>query len=273
MDFKLKRNVTAIAVVATAAFAGGAYAATQASQTSPRQAFLNDAAKRLKVTPQQLSEAFRGAFFDQLDAAVAAGKLTKAEADKIKQRAQTAPGLPFGGPRLGLRGLAHGFALRAPGWGPGGPGHGGRLGAAARYLGLTPQNLFKQLASGKSLAQIASARGKSVSGLKATMLAAIQARLDKAVSAKLITAAQEKQLLTRLPARLDAEINRTGFRFPHRGFGFHGPDGRAGIGPGGPAGGPGWGPGAPKGAPMPPPPGPAGLAVPPPDAPGPAYWS
>jgi hypothetical protein len=273
MDFKLKRNVTAIAVVATAAFAGGAYAATQASQTSPRQAFLNDAAKRLKVTPQQLNEAFRGAFFDQLDAAVAAGKLTKAQADKIKQRAQTGAGLPFGGPRLGLHGLAHGFALRPPGLGQAGPGHGGRLDAAATYLGLTPQNLFKQLAGGKSLAQIASARGKSVSGLKAAMLAAIHARLDKAVSAKLITAAQEQQMLTRVPARLDAEISRAGFRFPHRGFRFHGLNGGSGMGPGGPAGRPGWAPGAPKGVPMPPPPGPAGFAPPPPGAPGPAYWS
>jgi hypothetical protein len=273
-NLKLKRNATAIAVVATAAFAGGAYAATQSSQTSPRQAFLNDAAKRLKVTPSQLTGALQGALFDQLQAAVAAGKLTQAQADMIKKHVKSEPGEPgfFAHPGFGFHGLHRGFALPAPGFGAAGPGHGGRIDAAATYLGITRQQLLDQLAGGKSLAQIAKGRGKSASGLKAAMLAAIHTRLDRAVSSKLITAAQEQQILSRLPARLDAEINQAGFRPPRRGFLFrgpggrlfHGPDGRSGMGPGGYGGGPGGGP-------MMPPPGPAGLAAPPPGVPGPAY--
>jgi hypothetical protein len=273
MHFKLKRNVTAVAVVATAAFAGGAIAATQSSHTSPRQAFLNDAAGRLKVTPSQLTGALNGAFLDQLQAAVAAGKLTQAQADRIKQHVKSEAGEPgfFAHPGLRFRGLQRGFAgPPPPGFGAGGPGHGGRIAAAAGYLGLTPGQLFDQLAGGKSLAQVASARGKSVSGLKAAMLAAVRARLDKAVSSKLITAAQEQQILTRLPARLDAEINRAGFRLP-RGHLFHGPNGFPRLGFRGARSSRGFGPGAPNGLPMPPPPGPAGLAVPPPGAPGPAY--
>jgi len=272
MHFMPKRKlITAIAVLATAAAAGGAYAATQTGTTSPRQALLNDAAKRLNVTPQKLREAFQGAFFDQLNAAVAAGKLTQAQADKIKQRVQQGGGGPgwFGRPRLGFRGMQHGFLVPGPGaGGPGalapgapppggpGPGRGGRFKAAAGYLGLTQKQLFDQLAAGKSLAQVAQAGGKSVGGLKAAMLAAIRARLDKAVASKLITAAQEQQFLSRLPSRLDAEINRSGFPFHREGFRLHGAGSASRMAPGGP-----------PGAPMPPPPGPAGLPSPPPGAP------
>ena len=78
--------------------------------------------------------------------------------------------------------------------------------------------------AGKSLAQIASSRGKSVSGLKAAMTAAIKARLDKAVAAKMLTSAQEQQILSGVSSRLDAEINGKGLH-PHHGWGRMGPHG------------------------------------------------
>ncbi len=280
MQLKLKRNATAIAVVATAAFAGGAYAATQSSQSSqssPRQAFLNDAAHRLNVTPAQLRAALQGALLDQVQAAVKAGRLTPTQADMIKKHAQSeAAGPEFFPPLgLGLGRLQRGFAAPPAGFGAAGaagPAHGGRVNAAATYLGLSEQQLFDQLAGGKSLAQIAAARAKTVSGLKAAMLSAIHTRLDRAVSLKLITAAHEQQILARLPARLDAEINQAGPRsFPGRFF-FHGPGGGPGHGPGRR---PGIGPrGLNRGAgggPLMPPPGPANLVGPPPGVPGPAY--
>ncbi len=43
-------------------------------------------------------------------------------------------------------------------------------GAAARYLGLSPQALRSQLEAGKSLAEIAAAQGKSIDGLKNAIL-------------------------------------------------------------------------------------------------------
>ena len=47
----LKRKLTIVAtVLAAAAFAGGAFAATQTTGPSMRQAFLQDFAKRLNVT-------------------------------------------------------------------------------------------------------------------------------------------------------------------------------------------------------------------------------
>ena len=104
--FPKRKLVIGSTVVAVAAFAGGAVAATQGS-SNPRQQYLNDVAKRLNVTPAQLNSALNGAALDQLNAAVKAGKLTQAQADALKQRIQQgAPGgVPFIGPP-----------------GPGGPG-------------------------------------------------------------------------------------------------------------------------------------------------------
>src|SRR5205823_9479933 len=98
--------VIGTATLAVAALGGGAYAATQSS-SNPRQAFLNDVAKRLHVTPQQLQSAVKGAYLDRLQAAVAAGKLTQGQANAIKQRIQRY-GLLGAGPLLGERGLFHG---------------------------------------------------------------------------------------------------------------------------------------------------------------------
>jgi hypothetical protein len=85
----------AITLVAVVAFAGGAYAATQDSSAVGRQAFLSDAAKRLNVTPKQLESALQGAYYDQLRFAVSAGRLTPAQADAIRQRAQAYGVGPF----------------------------------------------------------------------------------------------------------------------------------------------------------------------------------
>jgi hypothetical protein len=248
----LKRKLAiGTTLLAAAAFAGGAFAATQDPSTSPEQTFLRDAAKRLNVTPAQLTAAFRGAYLDELSAAVAAGKLTNAQADAIRKRIQQS-GVPplegwggFGplglGPRLhgapgpGLGPRLHGAP--GPGLGPrfyGAPGAAGapppfgeRGGpsAAARYLGLTEQQLMAQLSAGKSLAQIAQARGKSTAGLKSALTAAVTARLDRVRTAGMITRAQEQQLVSHLSARLDAEISHAGL--PGPGMFFHGREGGA----------------------------------------------
>jgi len=151
-----KRVLLIGAVVALAAggAVGGALAASGTfDPAAERQAFLNDAAGRLKVSPKELSDALQGAFFDRLDAAVAAGRLTKAQADEIKQRSKESGGLPFlGGPKPFF---GHRF---------GGPLM-GAIDAAAKYLGLTDAELASQLQSGKSLAQVANDRNKPVDGL------------------------------------------------------------------------------------------------------------
>ena len=109
MHRSLKRNVVIVlAALAVAAFAGGAYAATQNSGPTSRQAFLNDVAKRLHVTPKELSSALSGAAVDQLQAEVKAGRLTQAQANQLEQRLKSgaaAGAVPFGPGPVAPRGL------------------------------------------------------------------------------------------------------------------------------------------------------------------------
>jgi hypothetical protein len=198
------------ATLAAVAFGGGAYAASQ-TQTNPRQAFLNDVAKRLGVTPSKLSSALSGAAMDQLNAAVKAGKLTQAQADAIKRHIQQGGPAPLG-PPIGPRPFLHHFGGHLA---FGGPMAEGPLAAAAKYLGLTDAQLLSQLGSDKSLAQVAKARNKSVSGLQSAIQAAVKARLDKAVSAGFLTKAREQRILNRMiPTIINRKIERPGFG-PH----------------------------------------------------------
>ncbi len=91
----------------------------------------------------------------------------------------------------------------------GGNGRHGHPGPAAiaAYLNLTPAQLREQLRSGKTLAQIAVAQGKTAAGLEAAIYADVQAHLDKAVAGGRFSAAQEQAILTRLKARLDDIVN------------------------------------------------------------------
>lgn len=252
MHRSFKRNlVIGLAVLGVAAFAGGAYAATQSSGPSTRQAFLNDVAKRLHVTPQQLSAALNGASTDQLQAQVKAGQITQAQANALEQRLRNGGSAP-------LWPLTPGLAGPRPGLGGGGPGRpfGPRLGygaapsalgAAAGYLGLTGPQLFQQLQNGKSLAQIATAKGKTVAGLEQAMTAPIKKALDAAVARKAITTAKEQQILSRFSANLTRRINQKGMSTPGgaRGYFRRGPG--QPYGPGNPPRGPGFVP--PSGAP------------------------
>lgn len=194
---KLAAGAAGVAVLAAG---GGAYAATS-HRTNSRQAFLNDAAGRLHVTPQQLEDALRGAAVDRLDAAVKAGRLTQQQADAIKRRLQSGGVLRPGVPRpFGRHGFRHGpFGV-------------GRLDAAARYLGMTDAQLRDQLRAGKSLADIAKAQGKSVSGLEAVLEAGLRRRLDAAVKAGRLTQAQEQKMLARLDQRIADAVQRAGLR-------------------------------------------------------------
>src|SRR5207244_3715659 len=79
---------------------GGAIAAGGSDNPSAeRQAFLSDAANRLGVSSAQLEDALKQAALDRVDAAVAAGRITQALADRIKQRIESGefgPGFRFG---------------------------------------------------------------------------------------------------------------------------------------------------------------------------------
>src|ERR1700675_846927 len=95
-----------VATILIGLAAAGAVAASRAfSPSEESKAVIDDAAAQLGVKPSALSEALKQALQNRLDAAVAAGRLTKAQADELKARIDSGDGLPFfrgPGPGLGV---------------------------------------------------------------------------------------------------------------------------------------------------------------------------
>jgi hypothetical protein len=220
----MRRKVIAGAAAALAVGGAGAgFAATKLVTQSPGEesrAIVNDAAKNLGVAPSKLSAALKKAFSDRIDAAVAAGRLTEAQGQELKQRLQSGDFPLFGPPAFGF-----GFPGPHPFF------HG--LDAAATYLGLTESQLRSRIDSGKTLAEIARAQGKSVDGLKAALVKDTKSKLDAAVRARRMSRADEQRVLQGLESRIDDLVNgKLGERFyEHRGFGFRGFRGFDGHGP------------------------------------------
>jgi hypothetical protein len=223
MDASAKHKATAGAVAALALLGGGgAIAATQlgSSPGEESKAVVSDAAKQLGIEPSKLTNALKKALEARVDAAVAAGRLTKAQGEELKKRIESDDFPLFGPPAFGF-GLEHHIGPLFHG-----------LDAAADYLGLTESELRTQLNSGKTLAEIAKAKDKSVDGLKAAMKADTKKKLDAAVAAGRLTKADEEQILSDLDQRLDDLVNAKltlRFRDEHRGFrGFDPPPFRGG---------------------------------------------
>ena len=113
-------------------------------------------------------------------------------------------GFRFGGPGLG--------GPQGPG-GPGGPGRGaGILGAdvltpAAAFLGVSLSTLESDLNGGKTLAQEATAKGKTAADLINAIVASEKTVLDAEVSAGWITSTQESNLVTGLTNAITDLVN------------------------------------------------------------------
>jgi hypothetical protein len=183
-------------LAAVAAFALGAGAASAADSPS----LVDDAAARLGVSPDKLRAAFKAALAARVDAAVAAGRLTPEQGAKLKARIASAKGLGIGVRRgilerhKAMLGRIHGKAKAR--------------GPIATYLGMTRAELRAELRSGKSLAQIAAAKGKTAAGLQAAMLAPVKAALARAVDRGRLTQARADEILARITERVATAIQR-----------------------------------------------------------------
>jgi polyhydroxyalkanoate synthesis regulator phasin len=214
------KRIAALAL-SGALLAGGTGAAIAAvgkdEHAKSEQAILDDAAKRLDVTPQRLRDALEAAqaaeLDKRLDAAVKAGKLTQKQADEIKQQTKKNGGV-LGGKRF--------FG------GPGGPRElhfrGGPLtgmrGAVAlnlsKALGISREKLREQLRAGKSVADIAKAQGKSLADVRKTLKADAQAAADKAVKDGDLTRDQADKLLEHLDEMVEHIDKLPGMRMHER---------------------------------------------------------
>jgi len=186
-------KIAGISAAAAALVGGGA--AIAADRLSPQQeseAVVADAAKQLGVDASKLDAALKKALANRVDAAVAAGQLTEAQGDELRTRI-TAGDVP-------LVGVGHGRGLHVR-------GHFAGLDAAAGYLGVTEPELRTSLREGSTLAEIAEDEGKSVDGLKDALLAAAKTDLADAVEDGRLTAAQQAEILSDLPGRIDDLVN------------------------------------------------------------------
>lgn len=86
------------------------------------------------------------------------------------------------------------------------PGHGTVIKAIADYLGLSETQLRSQLESGKSLADVARAQGKPVSGLENTILAAVTSRVNATTG---LSAAQKAAVISRVKSHLGEIVHMT----------------------------------------------------------------
>jgi hypothetical protein len=196
-----KRVLVAASALSLVVGAGGAIAASKSSATSG-DSFLARVAGHLGISTEKLEDATKAAAIDQVDADLKAGRITKAQADAMKERIREgkAPFFGFGGPP-GLH-----FEHHGP--------FGGHMSAAADYLGLSVPQLLQGLSSGKSLADIAKAQDKSVDGLKKALIADAKTALDSAVEKGFLTEAQAKEALSALETKVDDIVNG---KFPDRG--------------------------------------------------------
>ncbi|HET8741208.1 MAG TPA: hypothetical protein VFM41_01175 [Gaiella sp.] len=199
---RLSAAVLTAAVLAAAALAAvGLGASSVAAADKPSLA--DDVAARLGVSTDKLREAFKDALEARIDAAVKAGKLTPEQGARLRERIENAKGLgrlafrraighhrglPFF-PRLHVRAHAQGFI--------------------AKYIGITPKELRTELRSGKSLAQIATAHGKTEDGLVNAIVAPAKTRLDKAVQDKRLTQQQADDILARVTGAVKKAVERT----------------------------------------------------------------
>jgi hypothetical protein len=203
------RKALAIGIAALAVIGGGGVAiAASGDSSSPGRSFFDSVARHLGISSQKLEDATKAAAIDQVDAALREGRITQPEADALKQRIESGDYPPFFGPFFGPR---FGPDFDRPGVPP--FLFGEKLSSAAEYLGLTEAELRAELNDGRTLAQIANAQGKSVTGLKDAMLKATKAKLDQLVEDGKLTQAEADETYDRFESHLDDLIQHGMFRF------------------------------------------------------------
>jgi lambda repressor-like predicted transcriptional regulator len=197
----------AIGAAAVAVALGGGAALAASGSSDPASEFLGDVAERLGISEGKLEDAIEDATIARIDADVAAGEITKEEGEALKERVRSGEG-----PAIvpGFRGPDAALGPGPPKLGvlPGLPGA-DPLATAADYLGMDAAEVREALRDGKSLAELARDRGKSVEGLKSELQDAIRKDADQAVEDGLLTKDQADRVAEKLSAAVD-ELVETG---------------------------------------------------------------
>lgn len=184
-----------IALVVAGLGAAGAVAASRLlSPSEESKAVIDDAASQLGVEPSALSDALKQALKNRIDEAVEAGRISKEQADELRERIDASEyPLLFG--RGGHAGSGFGHHV-----------HFEVLETAASYLGLTEAELREELQD-KTLAEIAKEQGKTIAGLVQQLVATQTKRIDEAVADGRLTDEQATELKANLAEHTEALVN------------------------------------------------------------------
>lgn len=152
-------------------------------------------AANLGVEESALAPAAKAAAIATIDAAVASGELRAAAGDRLKARIEkaAADGCALLAGKVGAARAAVGAALGVVKDG---------VSAAAKALGITPAELGADLRGGKTLKEVAAAKGVPYETVSAAVLASVKSDLDAAVAAGTIKQARADRILDRLKANL-----------------------------------------------------------------------
>lgn len=170
---------------------------------------LADVARSRDVDPQRVVDAIVADLRNRAAAAVTAGEVTQAQADarlaRVEERVAAfveqvgKPGRV--GPGRGHHGHGHGH---------GHPGVKASLEVAATALGATPEELRTARRDGRSLADVARAKGVDPKTVVDALVADARARIGEAVAAGRLTQAQADERLAGLEERMTAVVERAG---------------------------------------------------------------
>jgi ribosomal protein S20 len=174
-----------------AAAAGTTELATLADPGSYCLTFRRAFAANLGVDEADLGPAAKKAAITTIDAAVAAGDISKAVGDRLKAKVEAAEGDGCRWFAAHLKRIAGAVHVIRDG-----------VTAAAEVLDMTPAELRSELRSGKTLKEIATAEGVNYDTLTAAVIAAVKSDLDAAVKAGTITQARADRILDRLERNL-----------------------------------------------------------------------
>jgi uncharacterized protein YidB (DUF937 family) len=186
-----------------------------------RDAYLDALAENLGVSREALDGALSQTALDMVDQALADGRITQDEADRIKERINSGEGPFFGGPGFGFgHGFGKGFA------------HGVHVGVTledlAGFLGVDVSVIREGLQNEQTLAEIAEANGKTRDELIDHLVANVEEHLDAMVADGTITQDEADEKLANARERIGELVDSMGPLFSGpRHFGRP-------MGPGGP---------------------------------------
>lgn len=176
---------------------GGAYALAASGGAGTGFSFLTDLAGHLGLPVATVKTALQQTEIDKVNSLLKAGKITSQQATQMEQAINSGK-FPVGGMGFGMH--RHG---------PGMMGMGLDLKAASTYLGVSMQQLMTDLQGGQTLAQVATAQGKTAQGLEQALTTAFQTRLQTAVTNGHMTQQQANTALSRFQSNVSQMINGT----------------------------------------------------------------